>query len=813
MAIIRTVFLVGLLVTSIWALSRPWGSIPAIGDLLDPINGVWATPAGTDLPNGSISLAGLQGTVTVRYDERGVPHIFADNNDDLYFAQGYIMARDRLWQMDFASRAAAGRLSEVLGDRSAEFDRYQRRIGMVFGAERIVGEIEADPTTAAVANAFAAGVNAWIAQLTPASYPFEFKLLGYSPEPWTNLHTALMFMNIRKDLSGSSSEHRLANTRLIKGDAFMELFFGNNQPWVDPIMPRGTPWSYEGTQLPPAPDSVFVSRSLLGELPFMPNPHNGSNNWALSGSKTATGRPLLANDPHLNLTLPAIWYENQLVSPDVNVYGVTLAGIPGVTIGFNGDVAWGLTNVGSDVMDFLEITWNDSTRSEYLYDGEWLKPEKRTETIKIKGKPDMVDEVLYTIHGPVTLQTSEKPFNTMTPPDHAMRWMAHEPSNELLTIYKLNRAQNKADLIAATESFRAPAQNVVYATREGDIGIISNGALPIKWPGQGKYPGDGSDPRYGWQGFIPQQQLPQIHNPARGFVSSANQHPAAPDEYPFYLDYAFASYERGTRINRRLDAMTSATPDSMFALLKDSYSLHAESILPRMMQALDGWDVDSIDTKSARSLVAAWDYQHLSDRGGAALFARWWTELNNAIWSDEYPEGTLYSVPQRDIMVQALLNVPDGEWIDDKRTDQRESLDDLIRVAFVKAVMSVSASQGEDPSSWTWVDAQNANINHLLNLAPLNQTRVEAGGCAECVNAFRNGNGPSWKMVVSLEDDVKAWGVYPGGQSGNPLSPYFKNNITMWASDQLHELLYLKSAQDRPESTPSTLQLSNGGNK
>lgn len=812
MAILRSVVLVLLLAASFWALSRPWGSVPAMGKLLDPTNGIWPTPAGTDLPTGTVSLAGLQGSVTIRYDDRGVPHIFAESDTDLYFAQGYVMARDRLWQMDFASRAAAGRLSEVLGERTIEYDIYQRRIGMIYGAEQLLREMESDPQSAAVANAFAAGINAWIDQLTPASTPFEYKLLGFSPEPWTNLHTALMFMNIRKDLSGSSSEHRLASTRLAKGDAFMDLFFGNNQPWVDPISPRGTPWQ-SPTLTPQAPDSIYVSRSLVGELPFQPNPYNGSNNWALSGSKTATGRPLLTNDPHLNLTLPAIWYEVQLVAPGVNVYGVTLAGIPGVTIGFNGDVAWGLTNVGSDVMDFLEITWKDSTRSEYLYDGQWLVPEQRTEVVRIKGQPDRTETVLYTIHGPVVLKHNERAFNVMTPPDHAMRWVAHDPSNELLTVYKLNRARNKSDLMEASSTFRAPAQNIVYATREGDIGIVSNGALPAKWPGQGKYPGDGSDPRYTWQGFIPQEELPQIHNPVRGFVSSANQHPAAPDEYPYYLDYAFAPFERGARINQRLEAMSAATPDSMFALLKDNYSLHAASILPRILEGIDGWDVDTLDTQAARSLIASWDYRHDPDKGGAALFLRWWSELSSAIWSDEYPDGYLYSVPQRDIMVKALLNVPDGEWVDDKRTPQVETLDDIIRIAFVRAVRYVSNAQGTDASQWTWVDGQGANINHLLNLAPLNVRRIEAGGCAECVNAFRNGNGPSWKMVVSLEDDVRAWGVYPGGQSGNPLSPFYKNNIEKWASESLYELLYLKSAEDRPESTISTLQLTPGALK
>ena len=807
MSNIRALLLLSLLILALWTLSRPWGSIPALGALLDPIHGIWSTPNGTELPSGTLELDGLQGSVVIRYDERGVPHIFAEHNDDLYFAQGYVIARDRLWQIDFASRAASGRLSEVLGERTLEFDRYQRRIGMVTSAEKLAAEFDKNDTTRALNAAFTAGINAWIAQLSPTDYPFEFKLLGYAPKPWSTVKTALMFMNIRQDLSSSSSEHRMANTRLIKGDAFMDLFFSNQQDWVDPIIPRGTSWPKDGISIPAAPETSFVSRSLLGEPPFMPNPYNGSNNWALHGSKTASGRPLMANDPHLNLTLPAIWYEIQLSSPDVNVYGVGLAGTPGVTIGFNEHVAWGLTNTGSDVLDWLEITWKDSTRSEYLFDGEWLSASVKTEIIKVKGKADVVDQVYYTHHGPVALYHGEKAFNVMSPPEHAMRWMAHDPSNEMLTIFKLNRAKNKADIMEAITTFRAPAQNLVYATQDNDVGIISNGALPVKWEGQGKYPGDGSDPRYSWQSFIPREHLPQIHNPARGFVSSANQHPAAPEEYPYYLDYAFAPFERGMRINQRLTTMTQATPDSMFQLLKDSYSLHAELILPRMLEGIKDFNTDTLDVTFHKQKMQSWDYQLLAGRGAGALFQRWWIELNNAIWTDEYPEGALFATPQRDIMAKALLMYPDGEWIDDKNTPQKESLDELLQRSFVKAIRYVEKQQSPDPSTWTWVKSQNANINHLLNLAPFNATEVEAGGCAECVNAFRNGNGPSWKMVVSLEDEVKAWGVYPGGQSGNPASAYFKNNIPTWASGQLHELLFLKGIEDRPQTTVATLTL------
>jgi len=806
MAYIRVVVLIGLLATLLWALNRSWGSIPPIAPLLDPFQGVWHNASSTDLPSGELTISGLQGEVTIHFDDRGVPHIFAGYNEDLYFAQGYVMARDRLWQMDFLTRAASGRLSEVLGTRALEYDRYQRRMGMLSTAERLVDVYNANDTTRMMNASFTAGINAWVNQLSAGDYPFEFKMLGYAPEEWSTLKTALIFMNIRMDLSGSSNEHRMLNTRMAKGDAFMEMFFGNNQDWVDPIVPRGTEWSFDVDLITP-PDSFFTPRFLSGDPPFQPDPANGSNNWALSGSKTASRRPLLSNDPHLGLNLPSIWYESQLISPDVNVYGVSLVGSPGITIGFNSNIAWGLTNTGSDVLDWLEITWKDSTRSSYLYDGNWRESIIRTEIIKVKGQEDVVDTVYYTHHGPVVLYDQESAFNVQSPVEHALLWTGHTESNEVLTIFKMNRSANAVELIDAISHFRAPTQNVVFADSDGNIGIISNGNLPIKWVEQGKYPGDGSDPRYSWRGYIPNDQLPQIINPARGFVSSANQHPAAPDEYPFYLDYAFATYERGTRINNRLEAMTAATPDSMFALLNDSYSMHAASITPRMVDGIRNWQTDSIDTKPYINLMHEWDFYHEPDQGAAALFQRWWAELQSAIWPDEFPQGVPVTWPSRDVMVKSLLSQPDGEWIDDKRTPEVESLDDILRISFVKAVRFIETQQGKDPSTWNWVKSQNANVSHLLGLQQFGVTDILAGGCSECVNAFRNGHGPSWKMVVSLEDEVKAWGVYPGGQSGNPASPNFSSMLSTWESGDLYPLLYMKSASDQSDRITSVFTI------
>ena len=327
-----------------------------------------------------------------------------------------------------------------------------------------------------------------------------------------------------------------------------------------PIIPVGTEWDFSPVEIPQVPSQIMANGDEIAGLNVpRSNPNIGSNNWAVHGSKSATGLPILANDPHLTLSLPSIWYQMQLHSPNVNVYGVALPGSPCIVIGFNKDIAWGVTNVGSDVMDFYKIKFRDNSRSEYWYEGQWKPITKTLEKFKLKNGTVMVDTLLSTHHGPIVYNTNEeKNFSKDTPAGHAMRWVALETEgSDILTFHFLNRAKNYDDYRKALTYYVAPAQNFIFASNENDIAITPNGKLPLKWEGQGKYILDGSLASHDWQGWIPAEQNPHVKNPPRGFVSSANQSSTDPS-YPYYMGWKYAPMYRGARINERLAAMQNA---------------------------------------------------------------------------------------------------------------------------------------------------------------------------------------------------------------------------------------------------------------
>lgn len=431
-----------------WGLSNPLGPAPPLGPLLNPASGFWANSAVGEASNQKIVLddTALSDSVKVYYDELRIPHIFASNNRDLYFAQGYITARDRLWQMEFQTHAAAGRLSEIIGERTFEYDRYQRRIGMVYAAERALQGIMEDPESAEVVNAYAAGVNAYIHQLSVAEYPLEYKILNYAPEEWTPLKTALLLKYMTYTLAGNNGDLRMSNTLAYFGDDFIKNVLDTKVNLMQPTIPTSKKWDFNPLTVQ-KPDSFFVPSAVKNVQPFQPDPLNGSNNWAVSGSKTASGYPILANDPHLNMTLPSIWYAVQLHGPNQNAMGVSLPGAPAIVVGFNENIAWGTTNVGADVWDWYEIQFRDSSLTEYCYDSEWKSTEKRIEEIKIKGQDAFVDTITYTHHGPVTQNFSGEPMRSNIPKYHAMRWIAYEKSNELKYFFKINRAENLKTIV------------------------------------------------------------------------------------------------------------------------------------------------------------------------------------------------------------------------------------------------------------------------------------------------------------------------------------------------------------------------------
>lgn len=787
----------------VWVLDTNHGEIPAFGRFLSPFQGFWRNGEAADADRAAaqtLRMPGLQQPVTVRFDEHRVPHIFAQNDHDLYFAQGYLTARDRLWQMEFQTHVAAGRISEIVGARALEYDRFQRRMGLPLGAEKALAVMLADPTTRTVLESYSAGVNAYIGALSPRDYPLEYKLLNYAPEPWKPLKCALLLQLMAWDLSGRSDDLRLSNALGKYGPAVVKDLFPDYPTREDPIVPVGTKLDYTPLQVPPVP-AAFAAAESEKVPQNEPDADLGSNNFALAGSRTASGLPILANDPHLQLNLPSIWYQVQLSAPGVNVYGVTIPGAPTVIIGFNQDVAWGVTNVGGDVLDWYQLKFRDNRRQQYWHAGQWKPVRRVVERIRVRGLPDRLDTVLYTHHGPVVYDHDEKPFNAQTPVRHAMRWTAHEGGNEVLTFYRLNRARSYQDYTRALSTYAAPAQNFIFASKQNDVAIWPNGKFPLKWQGQGKFILDGTDAAHDWQGWIPQAQNPHVKNPERGFVSSANQFSAGPD-YPYYLGWSFASYERGHRINTRLAQMQRATPDSLRLLQTDNLNLNAQLMLPRLLALVQPQQLTPAERKAYDEL-RRWNYFHDAPLVAPSIFDLWYTQLVRRIWEDDFglqATGREMRYPPRDRTNNLILKEDTSRWIDDHQTPQRETLPELALQAFRFTTDSLTRKFGPLGPKWSWASQKSTDILHLARLPGFGHLDVDCGGGAAIVNATTERNGPSWRMVVALGPEPKGYGVFPGGQSGNPGSRHYDDLLETWRVGQLNELIFLTSpAQPHPK--------------
>jgi penicillin G amidase len=809
-AILALLFAAGLT----YVLNRPLGPLPALGQFFSPFVGFWQNaekPVGE--ASSQLKLQGLKGQVTVLYDDNRVPHIFADNDEDLYFAQGYVLAQDRLWQMDFYSRVAAGRLSEALGPVVLEFDKYNRRLQLPEGAQAIMENAQKDPTSKMIVDAYTAGVNAYISQLTYKNYAIEYKLLGYKPEPWTPLKTALVEQVMRKDMNGRSDDYRMSNTLAKYGSAVMDDLFPNYPSEASPIMPTGTKWNFAPLAVPKVAE--VMKNAIAANLNIeAENPGIGSNNWAVHGSRTVTGLPLLASDPHLGLTLPSIWYQMQLSSPTVNVYGVCVPGWPGIGIGFNKDAAWGITNVGSDVFDLYQIKFKDKTQKEYWYNNAWKPTTTRINEFKVKGLPEPVkDTLVLTHHGTVLYSEGQKPFNTEIPTGHAVRWSGTMVGNSVLALYKGNRAKNYVEYRDFVKNLEAPGFNIVFASNQNDVAITSQGRYPLRPKGQGKYILDGSNPANDWNGYVPFDQVPSVLNPPRGFVSSANQFPAD-QTYPYYLGWKFAPSERAIRINERLTQIKKATVDSLRLLQGDNFSVEARRVLPSLLKILE----QNATTKAspAYTILSKWNYRNDPNEMGATIFERYIVELKAAIWNDEFPtddNAAPMAQPTRDRMWVMMQKQPTAKWFDNVNTkDKVETMADIVNATFGATIDSLTVKHGKmNPETWAWGVAKGTDVKHLVPvLKAFSRQDVNCGGGGSIVNATTEaGHGPSWRMVVQTDKIwPKAYGLYPGGQSGSPGSAFYDNMIDKWAKGELNELVFLKSKDEKHPKIVSTLVIS-----
>lgn len=785
-------FILFLTLAIFYVFNTKLGSIPPVGKFLDPAHGAWQNEWSEDSRMDDIVIPGLSAPVNVHYDENLIPHVFAQNDEDLYRAQGYLTAMHRLWQMEFQTHAAAGRISELIGPDALNYDREQRRRGMGFGAEQSLEAMKESPEIMNYLEAYRDGVNGYIDGLEPGDYPVEYKLLDYAPEHWTLKKTALLLMYMTKMLAGGDSDLEYTNFLKKYGKERFDLLYPDFFDVNDPIIPADTDWSSFGdVQIPEVPFDSLPSSGVT-ETIHDPNPDNGSNNWAVAPSKSATGNAILANDPHLGLNLPSIWFAMQLATPEKNTFGVTLPGALGVAIGFNNDIAWGMTNATRDVADWYKIEFQDAAKSTYRYNGQWKPTTQRIEEIKVRGQETYRDTVYYTHHGPVTYDETFMGDNERA--GYALKWIGHMGGSTQLTLLQLNEAKNYDDYVNALKHYVAPAQNFIFSSTSGDIAIWIQGLFPNKWKGQGKFLMDGSNPANDWQGFIPQEHNAHIKNPERGFVSSANQHPVDAS-YPYYVfNDGYETY-RNRVINDFFRKKEKYGIQDFKDLQNNNYNLKASELIPFM---LDTMDVSSLNDAEKEVLdeIRNWDFNNDIDKKGPVIWDIWYYHLTEMTYDELETDSLAYDRPFTYQTIHLYKNNPDDAFMDILETDEKETAPVLFVLSFKEAVKELSDWQKEN-GDYNWGAYKATHIGHLLQGLPaFSRFDLPIGGGRNIVNATTEDHGPSWRMIVEMSSPPKAQAIYPGGQSGNPGSKFYDNFVDRWAAGEYLDILFMQTAED-----------------
>ncbi|THD69160.1 penicillin acylase family protein [Robertkochia marina] len=773
-----------------YGLNTKFGSIPPLGKFLAPSQGVWQNES-SETAEATLWLPGLSAPVTVQYDENLIPHVFAENKNDLYRAQGYITAQHRLWQMEFQTMASAGRLSEIFGEAALNYDRGQRRKGMVFGAEKALETMAEDTEIMEYLQAYSEGINAYISELNQADLPVEYKMLDYAPEPWTIKKTALLLMYMTDMLAGGDSDFEYTNALSLFGKERFNFLFPDYFDKIDPVIPKERDWSEWQVSIPDTPaDSLALDQ--LAETMEKPHPDNGSNNWAVGPEKSYSGNPILANDPHLGLNLPSIWYVMQLATPEQNTFGATLPGALGIVIGFNDNIAWGVTNATRDVKDWYKITFKDDSKQEYLYDNTWKPTTLKVEEIRVRDGETYLDSVYYTHHGPVTYD--ETFISKRGGEGYAMKWTGHLGGNNQRTLLELNAAKDYEEYKAALTHFLAPAQNFVFASDQGDIALWIQGKFPNKWEGQGKFVMDGSNPEHEWQGFIPQEHNAHIKNPERGFVSSANQHPVD-ENYPYYVFNDGYDTYRSRVINEFFRNKEKVSIEDFQALHNNNYNLMAAELLPVMLDSMDTSTLTPEEMAIFEN-VKNWDFYNDIDDAGPSVFETWFDTLKPMLWDEFSNKDLALDRPFNFQTVRMLTEHPDDPFIDIEATPEKEDANDLFLASFKKAAAQIQ-EWSKEHGEYHWGPYKATYVGHLLqDLPAFSRFNLPIGGNSGIVNATSEDHGPSWRMIVELSDPPKAMGIYPGGQSGNPGSKHYDDFIDRWAAGEYLELEFVPYGEE-----------------
>ena len=753
--------------------------------------------------DGTLPVSGVAAPVSVTRDGHGVPTIESATIDDLFFAQGYITAQDRLFQMDLMRRAATGELSEIVGDVALEHDRHQRILGIRATAEK--GMQSATDDDRRQFSAYARGVNAFINSHRDR-LPLEFRILGYKPRPWTMQDTLAIGYQLDETLSISPANSITREKVLAKLGPQLTADLYVNTSWRDHPPTQPTPAL---DAVPPAqssaPGSVASTFSkttaaqllapwidpLLEDEPFRP----GSNNWVVSGAHTTTGKPLLSNDMHLGHQMPNLWYEAHLKSGELDAVGVTLPGYPYVVVGHNQRVAWGFTNVGPTVQDLYVETFNDD--GEYLTPEGWRKPETRNEIIHVKGKPDTTLNVVITRHGPIVSDLSPGETRRL-----ALRWTLYDGARN--PFYRVNLAQNWQEFRSAFSTFDYTGQNAVYADVDGNIGYQATGKVPIRASGDGSLPADGSHNAHEWTGYIPYDKLPSVLNPPSGIIATANGR-ITPDGYPYSVSVQWEAPYRTDRIYRVLASGKKFSATDMLALQTDIYSDLDHFVADKLVYAIDHAKSPSAQARKAADILREWNGQVNADSVAGTITAKTRVELKRLILEpklgpaqddDEVNRSRLswksYTWQLQTVWLENVLTHQPPQWLPSGYLDYNELLTAAVETAIRQAP--------PDLNSWKWGSQNSVTIqNPVLGRIPILQRWTGPGeqpqsGSGFTVKASGRTYGPSERFTADLSNlDASTLNTVTG-QSGNFLSSYYMDQWKAWYTGYTFALPFSKSA-------------------
>lgn len=733
--------------------------------------------------NGVVRLNGLNGAVDVSRDSRGIPYISASTDHDAFFALGYVHAQDRLWQMEMQRRIGAGRLSEVLGDATVETDQFLRTLGTYRAAQAAWPALS--PESQAALQAYADGINAFLAE--GRQLPPEFVILGFKPEPWQPADSLVWAKMMSWNLGDTYGDDifRAQLAAALGPERAAQLL---------PGYPAGAPIILPAEAT--ASGLRQVQQVLRGQF-GLGGKNIGSNNWVVSGARTASGKPLLANDPHLGAQIPSIWYLASIQGDRLHAMGATLPGLPAVVIGHNADIAWGVTNLGPDVQDLFAERINPADPNQYEVNGTWTDMQVIAEEIKVKGVTEPIHwAARATRHGPLISDVTSARGQAL-----ALSWPALAPGDTTMTAFlSIDYARDWDDFTTALRDYVGPAQNFVFADRAGNIGYFGPGRIPIRAQGDGSMPVPGWTDEYAWTGWIPFDKLPQGYNPPDGYVVTANNRVTS-DDYPYFITHDWAEPFRAQRIVELLTAKTGLTADDYAAIQGDQHSAQAQALLPRLLAIAP----ETPEQTQAISLLASWDGVIAADSAAATIYEAWYAHLNTALLGDDVG-GDLSDdllTAHRPTLLAHILNSDAGAWCDDVLTPEREDCTDSTRVALDKALEDLTERLGEDMTRWRWGDVHRTQFPHnpFSQVAPLKalfHRSIETGGDPFTVNpapyklaAPYDGYWvPSYREIIDLADLDNSRFMHTTGQSGNLLSPHYADLLPLWQGMEYVPMLW-----------------------